>query len=372
MLPAGARAIILLLGGVQVWLPGPAFVEQGRVWFPARAVLQRIGYRVRWDGARREVQISAGGSPAALVLSEQQAAAMTAEGPFPSRRVQGLVYAPVAALRPLGVAFRYDGAARTVEILGQQGDPIAGSLSAILADPLDWSGKLVELSGEYLGWSPYPFCFTTASPTGVPVGDFVLRNEGGAIRCHIVPPPSPPRSSLGAVGAERPPLTPYESIGRRLMVVGTLRLAADGRPELACRLVRRLSGIAGLTCLLRFDRTSYRPGQQATGAVVVANPDPTAVEIPLGASGAQLTIAAPDGDITVTKLILDYLTFTPVTLRLSPEQRRSIPCTWTIPTQAASGEYRAVAQVAEGLQSYPAAFRVERPLTPRDNEADGE
>jgi hypothetical protein len=371
MLPAGARAIVLLLGGVQVWLPGPAFVEQGRVWFPARAVLERIGYRVRWDGARREVQISEGGSPAALVLSEQQAA-VTAEGSLASRRVQGLVYAPVVALRPLGIAFRYDGAARTVEILGQQAEPTPGSLSAILADPPSWTGRLVELSGEYLGWSPYPFCFPTASLTGAPVGDFVLRNEGGAICCHIVPSPSPPRSSLGAVGSERPPLTPYESIGRRLVLVGTLRLAADGRPELACRSVRRPTGIAGLTCLLRFDRTSYRPGQQATGTLIVANPDPTAVELPLGSSSVQLTIAAPDGDTMVTRVVLDGLTGHAAVWRLGPEQRRSIACAWTIPAQAASGEYRAVAQVTEGLQSYPAAFRVDRPPSPGDTEAGDE
>lgn len=357
MLPAGARAVILLVNSLQILLPGPAFVEQGRCWVPARQPLQRLGYTVKWVPAQHQVLIASPGQNALVTLTElpNTTGAAPANG---VRRLGNLLYVPLVALRPLAVKARFDSAERTVTMDRLTTVPREASLGAILADPPGWLGRLVRLHGEYFGWSPYPYCYATASPRDGAVGDFVLRNEGGAIYCHVVPPPLAARSSLGVSDTERPPLTPYESVGRRIVVVGTVRLAEAGTPRLDAQSVVREPGLAGLTCCLRVDQGEYQPGDRVACAVYVANPGKEALSVPLGQRGADLSVASPDGILSITKLTSAGLTFRNEALQLAAGASLTIPVTWSVPDTAVPGVYQVAAHLAEGLDSYPASFRV--------------
>jgi len=40
-------AVVLLLNGVQVNMPAPALLMDGRAWVPLRAIAERLGYEVQ-------------------------------------------------------------------------------------------------------------------------------------------------------------------------------------------------------------------------------------------------------------------------------------------------------------------------------------
>ena len=314
---------------------------------------------MKWVPAQREVLIGAPGENVLLTLPEVPAGATRdASG---ARRLGNVLYVPLVALRPLGLVMRFDPATRTLNLSRQEPAPREASLSAILADPPGWVGRFVRLHGEYLGWSPYPYCFATASGEDVAVGDFVLRNEGGALYCHPVPPPLPGHAALGAATSERPPLTPYETLGRRIAVVGTVRLAANGTPRLDVQTVASETGLAGVTCCLRVDRTEYRPGERMSCSVTVFNPGREALAVPVGLRGADLSLASPDGSICVSRISLVPLTLTKGDLSLVPNAVYTVRQAWPIPDDAVPGAYQAVVHLGEGLESYPASFRVALP-----------
>jgi len=215
----------------------------------------------------------------------------------------------------------------------------------------------VRLSGEYLSWSPYPQSYATADPAGLPPGCFVLRNEGGAIYCDPTGAAPPARASLGALGADMPALTPYAPIGRRIAVSGAPRLLPDGRPLLALNRLEALSGLPGVTCLVRFERESYLPGERLRGTLTVANPSSGTVTAPLLVGGPVFTIASPEGDISLSVLEAPGLA-QEGSLRLNSGERVEIPFAWAIPDTATPGVYSVTAQLTEGLAAYPACFRV--------------
>lgn len=358
MLPAGAFAIILLLNGLQITMPGPAYVHQGRVWAPVRPVLQGAGYKVVYTAATRQVVVSRANQRLALDLRpEPNPPPPGPRGPYYAIRRGGQVYFPLGFVRLLDLTLRYQPTRRLAEVGTAPQAPQDASLAAILTDPLSWTGRPVRLTGEYLGWSPYPFCYATDT-TNLTPGDFVLRNESGALYCHMVPPPQPGPATLGLAEGARPPLTPYESLGRRLAVEGVVELARDGRPRLACWRVTSLTGLAGLTCLLRLDRPTYYPGQEALGQVVVANPFKEALAVPAEPRGYALTIADPGGGMTLAKLSLAQLTYAGGKLIIPPGQRLTLPVAWPVPDRASLGAHQIVVHLGEGLDSYPVTFHV--------------
>jgi len=104
MLPMGALAVALLLNGVQIVLPAPAFVDQGRTWAPARAVFERLGHKVQWNAAVQSMAIQLPGH--AVVL--QPGAAPILDGhplrtDLAARMVGGTIYLPLLSRLQLGL-----------------------------------------------------------------------------------------------------------------------------------------------------------------------------------------------------------------------------------------------------------------------------
>jgi hypothetical protein len=242
MLPAGAFAVALFLNGIQIIMPTPAFVQEGRVWAPGRVVLERVGCKVRWQPSPRGMVVTREGQR--LTFAEVSPPWPVPKSPAEAlyaRREGGLLYVPLLALRNLGVEVSWDGGARRalIEDLRNAGS----SLATVLADPVRWLGRVVTLTGEYLGWDAYPACWATAQGQPVGGGDWVLGNEDGAIYCTPGPPISAGgQAGLAAAPSPRPPLTPYSALGRRLKVSGQVQLAPWGAPYVQYDAVETVGG----------------------------------------------------------------------------------------------------------------------------------
>lgn len=359
MLPPGAFAVVLLVNGLQIFLPAPALVTRGRVWVPARSVLERLNLRVSWDAQARTVtvgdageartwQVEGGGMPPDLPTGDA----------LVGWHSGAAVYLPLAGLRSDRLSVQYDPATRVAEVRSIGGEAEEASLAAILADPLHWLGRTVALSGEYLGWSPYPYCYATTDRTGLPAGSFVLHNEGGAIYCVAPARPAPERASLGTVGTDMLPLTPYAPRGRRMSVSGTLHLRPDGRPLLRLNSLEPLTGLPGVTCMVCIERGLYGPGDRVRGTVILGNHGATPLTAPALPGGPVLTIASPDGAVVLQPISTPETAMGESVLTLEGGEHIEVTFAWDISRGAAMGTYRLTAQVADGLTAYPVSFRV--------------
>jgi hypothetical protein len=356
MLPAGAFAVVLILGGAQIMLPAPAFVEQGRVWAPAREVLQRLGYHVRWQA-----------EPRALVATRDEQSITFPEVPPPwpvpttpsearyTRRQGAVLYVPLLALRELGLRATWEPATRRVII--RDPPPLGPPLAAILNDPTQWLGRQVVLTGDYAGWDRYGFCYATRAGPPVATGDWVLRSEGGAIYCTPdleAPAPTPVPTGLASRRPTALLLTPYAALGQRVRVTGTVALAPSGVPFLRHGTVEPVAGREGASCVLVLNAVTRRPGDKLSWEVVIRNPGPG--NLPLsGDASVAVSIATPGGQILMIKQSSVMKTL-PQALAADAELR--LPGAWNVPTDAPAGTYSLTASVAAGLQTYAEHFLV--------------
>jgi hypothetical protein len=362
MLPAGAFAVVLILGGAQIMLPAPAFVEQGRVWAPGREVLQRLGCEVRWQADRRALAATHVGH--AVVFPELPPPWPTPATPEQARyarRVGGLLYIPLLALRGFGLQPTWEPGARRVVL--RDPTPTAVALAAILNNPAQWLDRTVVLLGDYLGWDAYPFCYATRAGPPVNAGDWVLGNEDGAIYCTADPsPPAPARRGLAAARPTAPVLTPYSALGRRLTVTGRVALAPSGVPYVQHGAVTLVTGREGVSCLLLLHRQECAAGQRLLWELVIHNPGPTGLALP---SGAQMlvSVASPGGGLYVSKQSLPQQIYGFVVA--AQGEWRAVG-TWVIPADAPSGTYAITVSLGDGLnglRSYRRHFEVVRPVS---------
>ena len=358
MLPVGALAVAVLLNGAQILLPAPAFVEQGRTWAPARAILQRVGHKVRWDPAQQAMTVELGGKLAVFALGEVP----TLDGqPLPTelgaRRVEGTIYVPLQALRALGLRVMWDEGGKQVLLRAPLG-LAAPTLAAILADPLAWSEQEVSLVGEYLGWNPYRFSFATRGGPPVSSGDWILHNEDGALYCSPGPvtPDKPTTASLSQITSPLPAFTPYAALGQRLSVTGTIKLTRQAVPYLEFARVSRPTGLAGVTCRLVLDRLQYRPGETVTWRVQIANPQATRVSLE-GAAELLVSVADPEGSIFVVKRSLSAKTKEGNCL--APSEEIALEGSWELPATAAGGTYMILGRLSDQLGTYRRHFDVQ-------------
>lgn len=363
MLPVGALAVAVLLNGVQIMLPAPAFVDQGRTWAPARAIFQRLGHKVQWDPALQAMTLHLPGRPAVFQIGLPPTfGGQPMRTNLAAQRVGGTVYVPLLALRELGLRVHWDTAARQV-ILAAQRVTDAASLAAILADPPTWNGEEVTLTGEYLGWTPDRFSFATKPGPPVSSGDWVLHNEDGSIYCSPGPVPAAPlaSASLTPVTSPLPALTPYAALGQRFAVTGTVKLTRQAIPYLQFTRLGRPTGAAGLTCRLILSRQQYEPGQTLAYSLQVANPHPTRVPV-AGAWEALISIVAPGGDMSVFKQ--SFPRKTTDASELAAGQELTVPGTWVLPTDAASGDYWVAARLNDDVGTYRQCFTVRASAMP--------
>ena len=358
MLPAGAFAVALFLNGIQIMLPAPAFVQQGRVWAPGRAVLVRLGCQVRWQAEPRAMVVARAGQQFtfAEVSPPWPVPATPAEALY-VRRESNLLYVPLLALRHFGAKALWDGSARCVRL----DDPraVGSSLAAVLSDPLAWLGRAVQLTGDYLGWDSDPFCYATAPGQPVSSGDWVLANADGSIYC--TPGPSagaPARTGLAAAGGPSvPQLTPYQALGRRLCVTGRIRLAPSGVPYLQFEQVAAVIGPAGVSCRLVLDQQQCLPGQTLGFTLVIYNPGPTELTLPQR-EAFSISVAAPGGIVHLIKQSFNWKTHSEV---VSAGADRQIRGAWQVPADASFGTYSVTARLDDALFTYAAHFDVLEP-----------
>ncbi|MGD9518318.1 MAG: BsuPI-related putative proteinase inhibitor [Armatimonadota bacterium] len=247
--------IALLLNGVQIEMPAPAVIIEGRCWAPLRPIVERLGYRILLpydappylakDGRETEVPIS--------------------------RKIEGTTYVPVRWLTELGVQVAFDLAQRQVRLTAVLSKPVSGSeedaedkplLARILAAPGAWGNRAVSIEGEFLGFAANPLCSATGFGPPVTRSDWVLRGPGGCIYC-----------------TRMMPFSPTESIGRRARVEGIVRLTREGWPYLECTAVDPLSGLQALACVLRTDGFFYSRGDTLTAVLTVRNDDQAPVDL---------------------------------------------------------------------------------------------
>ena len=355
MLPAGAFAVALFLNGIQIMLPAPAFVQQGRVWAPGREVLVRLGCHVRWQADTRTM---------VAVSNGQQLSFAEATPPWPvpatpadalyARREGNLLYVPLLALRNFGVKTTWDSSARCVRVDNPRGT--GSSLAAVLSDPIAWLGRPVQLTGEYLGWDSDPFCYATAPGQPVGSGDWVLANADGAIYC--TPGPTAARPAVtGLASAARSPLpqlTPYQALGRRLTVGGRVMLATSGVPYLQFDQVTAPVGAAGVTCRLVLDRQECLAGQALGFTFVIYNPGPTELTLPRPDT-LSISVAAPGAILHMQEQSLVGLTITDV---VPAGGEQEISGRWQIPPDAPAGTYAIIARLTDTLSTHAAHFSV--------------
>ena len=358
MLPLGAMAVAVLLNGVQILLPAPAFVEQGRAWAPARAIIQRLGHKVTWVPAQQAMIVQIEGRKVVFAVG----AVPAIDGqPGPSelapRRVASTVYLPLQALRALSLRVMWDSAAKQV-LLTAPLDLPAPTLAAILADPLTWADQEVTLTGEYLGWDAEAFCYATRNGPPVASGDWVLHNEDGAIYCSPgSPTPTAPRTaSLARVASPLPAFTPYAALGQRLSVTGVIKLTRQAVPYLLFSRVARPLGIAGITCRLVLDKLQHRPGEVVKWRLQLVNPHATRVSLE-GVEDLLVSVADPTGNISVLKRSL--WSQTRESGALGPSEEIVLEGALQIPEAACPGIYIVVGRISDQLGTYRREFQVQ-------------
>lgn len=298
MLPAGAVTVILLLNAVQIHLPAPAFVHEGRAWLPARPVLERAGAQVGWDGSRRALEVKLAGREALFPIADAPTVNGTALPRDNAPVMHGAtVYLPAATLRELGFHVNWDPVQRQLTLVYSAQTPRKTTISAILADPDAWRGQRVLLSGEYLGWSPYPFSYATRGGPPVQPGDWVLRDDSGAVYCT----PETDSTRLSAPGLARLPhpglaFSPYEALGRRLQVEGIVALTAGALPYLRFTAVSPQPLPNALTALLALpERFVYSSDERVTLLIRAAADRELLDSFTVTADELVVTVHSPSG-----------------------------------------------------------------------------
>ncbi len=262
-MPAGAVVVVLLLNGLQIALPGPAFLDEGRVWVPVRAVLEAAGFQVSWDADRELLTAEKTGWAARIDISRArvEAAGQTHAMDAPPRRVDGALFVPAGTLRNLLFGVDWEPDRRTLRLVTARFGGAGLQIRRLLDRPLEYLGNQVTVAGECGG----PAGSAGRSPDVVA---WVLRDAYASITCH-----SPVVD--GEIGWN-------PRYGLRVEVSGRLGMAADGAVHIEVTSVEELSGAAGVACELATDRAAYGPGVPVIVELYVSNP--TAEVIDLGAA----------------------------------------------------------------------------------------
>ncbi|MCX7597700.1 MAG: BsuPI-related putative proteinase inhibitor [Armatimonadetes bacterium] len=247
-------AVVALVNGVQINMPAPALLLEGRAWVPLRAVVQRLGYRVEVGGGQVVVE----GRGVRLMPPE-------------TRKIGAVTYVPARWLEKLGAKVAYNPAKRTVSLSAAlSGGQASGGaaegekplLARIIEDPAAWADQAVTVRGECLGWRARPLFPALAFGPPRTRSDWVLRGDGGALYC-----------------TGRLPADMTSKIGQRLDVQGTVRLAGRGWPYLEVVAMSRVSGHEGLCCCLTTGAATYGLTDNIALRLLVRNDGDEPVEL---------------------------------------------------------------------------------------------
>lgn len=307
-----AVAVIVLLNGLQIGLPAPAFVDDGRTWFPARAVLTAAGIQVTHQPDHDRVII---GEDARLIINLPDLTVRSPTeapqiSPTSARRGDGRLYLPASVLRELGLHIGWDNASKTLSITSKTaGDPTL-AISAILDAPLRYLGTRLTTTGEHIGQCP---------GSVIPPGDRVFWRLQG-------PSKNIPYTHSDRAGLQTAPLKE----GRRIAVTGRLRMARNSFVYLVADRVSMLQGSGALSVSVSAARRAYNPGETMLlisraenlldKTIATENPPSLVITDPRNRKVHTCPLAVPSP--------------------LRPGERWRAEKTWTIPRQAIEGRYR--------------------------------
>lgn len=346
-------ALVLMINGVQVELPAPAYLIGDHAFVPARAVFEQLGWQVTWDAQAKSLTLATPGGLSSLLTLDQTQVSLpggTAALPAAPRMIGNLLYVPVRAVTTItGAQATWDAQALAVNLLTMPvGEPTVAELGQILADPPAWAGKLVLVTGEYLGWQSDPFGPATRHGPPVTRSDWTLRDASGCLYCAAGP---------GAPAG----LRPLEDLGRRLTVIGVVALADRGFPYLQPTTVTLLTGLAGVTCYLRTGRLSYQPGQTVTMQMEVANPGPEDVTLHFTSGQTyEFQVLDPEGQLLWAWSQGKVFTMALQERELKAGERYAVSAEWTVPADLPPGLYRVRGIINREVSSYPVTIAVEK------------
>lgn len=260
-MPGGAVVVILLLNGLQIALPAPAFLEDSRVWVPARAVLEAAGFIVSWDAQKQLLGVDKSGWSGRIDVARGRVEAAGQMHPIDAapRHIDGVLFIPAAALRHLLLGVDWQPELRALRLVTARFGGAGLQVRRLLDRPLEYLGNQITIAGECAGPAP-----RTSGQQGVIA--WALRDAYASVVCH-----SP-------VGERAIAWNPR--YGLRVEVTGRLAMAADGTLHVEVADVKELSGAAAIACELATDRAVYAPGAPVVVELYVSNP--TAAEIVLG------------------------------------------------------------------------------------------
>ncbi|MFP3903792.1 MAG: stalk domain-containing protein [Armatimonadota bacterium] len=330
----GAVAVILLLNGLQIGLPAPAFVQDGCTWYPARTVLTTAGFEVSYDRDHQQVTVA---EAEALFSVDMQSLRITpAREDVPltaveARREDGLLYLPAQTLGAIGLQVQWDNENKTLHVRTPHGATTRLTIRDLLKNPLKWLSRSVRVHGEYAGTEEGAGAADDATRF------WRLRGEDSTILCTDAPD----------TGLRRAAMEPFE----RVVVTGCPRMLTNGILYLEVERQKPAEGPASLSITLMTDRERYQPGD----TVVIEAEWSNLLEKPIKIfSPPQLRIINHSGQ-----------QFWQQTLQMPetvpPHEQSNGAFTWTIPEDAMEGTYRLQLTHAD-LWAYQCLFEVdERP-----------
>ena len=340
--------VALCLNGRQVMLPTPALNDGGKVLVPVKGVFDRLGAKVSWSAEAARVIADYGGSRLAFAVGSPRATLNGVEvelGASP-RQVGEYTLVPVRALELLFAAqVRWDAAGRAVlvtALLGGEALPVR--VRDLEQFPFDWQGRLVQMTGEYRGWTGSPLHALTAGGPPVSWRDWVLRDGTGEVYCRggtAVPPPF----ALG----------PYESLGRRLNVTGVVKIAEQGFAFIEPRQLAATAAPEGIVCSVETDRRVYRPGDEVHVRITVLNPfaEPITVHYAAGEPPHEVVVYGEGGEEVWQSSAGRALEGQPGEDRqLEPDESFLLEEVWPLGPTLRFGRYHLVAQVGANLTAY--------------------
>lgn len=356
-----ALAIVLMINGVQIELPAPAYLVGDYAYMPARAVFEYLGYEVRWDAASQKLQVRS--DPATgywftvgkkeIRQNSPGSAVVHAYGTLPvaPRIISGYLYVPIQAVVAItGAEAKWDAESRTVSLTTTPaGQPAPVNLGRIISNPPAWAGQVVEVKGEYLGWSGGAFGPATSQGPPVTRSDWILRDATSTIYCAR----APQRESSGET------LSPLSDRGRRLQVRGVVALADGGFPYLQVIERSPLKGLEAVTCYLTTDRLSYQRGDTIAIQMKVENPNLEPVILRF-TSGKTCDFAVADVEGNVIWHWSQGKAFTMALMRreFKPGEEYTITEKWTVPSDLRPGLYQVQGEINREVQSYPVTIQV--------------
>jgi hypothetical protein len=335
---AGAVAIVLLVNGLQIGLPQPAFVQDGSAWVPARAVLTAAGYEVRWEQEGNYILLLGADPPATIYLerSEVLIGELSERLTPPPRRVNGTFYLPATFFRLLAFEVQWEPEAKTLRLRKHAQKPRAVTISELIDEPLAYLGQRVQLACEYV------------ELPGPGKRDCLVQDRKQTIRCIL------PASGPGASPGE----TIRGAIGVRINVIGRVKLSKFGSIYLDILELHQANGGAALSCVLNTDRARYRRDQTVLVEFAAYNQTRQAIKL-----GEPVTASLSIKDDSGGEVWRQGLVLPP---SIVPGETELLSFRWESETDIKSGGYVLALESDMELWAHQVCFRIDEDVKRKD------